>query len=84
MSLAGGRDPAVPAPPAGRITPDSLMEEFPPFQVWIDFRPMEDGDKHWHARQPDWKPADILSAYDGDGMRRELIIWTRQQGDEPS
>lgn len=61
---------------------DALMSEFPEFQVWIDFRPMQDGDKHWHARQPDWKADQIISAYDAEGMRRELIIWKRQHPEE--
>ena len=39
---------------------DALQDEFPEWQVWVDFRPMEDGDNHWHARMADMKPVDYL------------------------
>lgn len=63
---------------------DALQDEFVPFQVWVDFRPMEDGTKHWHARQPDWTADMILSAYDAEDMRRELIIYRREHPEEGS
>lgn len=57
---------------------EALQDEFPDFQIWIDFRPMEDGHLHWHARQPDWTPDMNLNARDCQSMRDELIIWTRE------
>src|SRR6185437_2434536 len=77
--------PAVPSPPAP-LTPtrsddlaQQLGEEFD-FHVWIDFRPLKDGAMHWHARRTGWTPDQYLHAFDYDGMRRELIIYTRTDG----
>jgi len=61
---------------------EELMDEFPEFQVWIDFRPMEDGHLHWHARQSDWTPDMNLNARDYQSMRDELIIYRREHPDE--
>lgn len=74
----------LPTPPRRPATTsdeqaDALQDEFPEFQVWWDFRPLEDGTKHLHARQPDWTADMIISAYDAQGMRDELIIWRREQ-----
>jgi hypothetical protein len=54
-----------------------LGEEFG-FHVWVDFRDMSDGMLHWHARREGWLPEDILNGYDYEGMRNELIIYTRR------
>lgn len=56
---------------------DALAEEFAPFQVWVDYRPQDDGQPHWHARCPGWTPDQNLSAYDATGMQDALIRWTR-------
>lgn len=61
---------------------DELSEEFAPFTVWIDFRPMQEGTKHWHARQADWSAEQIIHAYDYDDMRRELIIYASEHPGE--
>lgn len=58
---------------------DALTEEFAPFTVWVDFRPMGDGQPHFHARLPDWTPDRNLHAHDATGMRDALIRWQRQR-----
>lgn len=54
---------------------DALSEEFHPFQVWVDFRPMTDGQPHWHARRPHWMPEQNLHAHNVDEMRTTLAAW---------
>jgi len=38
--------------------------------------------KHWHARQPDWTPDQIISASDAADMRDRLIIYRREHPEE--
>lgn len=51
---------------------EALAAEFPPFSVWVDMRPQDDGQPHWHARCPGWDPWHSIHAYDVDGMRAKL------------
>jgi hypothetical protein len=69
-------------PTIGDEQADALSDEFPEFTVWVDFRPMQDGDLHWHARQQDWTVQDIISARDCQSMRDELIIYRREHPEE--
>lgn len=57
---------------------EQLEAEFPPFQVWVDLRPRDDGREHWHARLPGWNGGRAISAMDDRDMRDKLIIWCRQ------
>ena len=53
-----------------------------PFQVWTDFRPRDDGSNHWHARLPNWKADQIISARDAEDMRDRLIVYRREHPDD--
>jgi hypothetical protein len=58
----------------------ALEAEFPGFQVWTDFRPRDDGGRHWHARQSGWSPRQIISALDAADMREKLRTAARAPG----
>jgi hypothetical protein len=61
---------------------DALADEFVPFQVWIDFRPRDDGQPHWHARLPGWSSLQIISGVDVQDMRDRLIIYRREHPEQ--
>ena len=56
----------------------ALMDEFPGFQVWVDYLPKDQGINHWHARQAGWELKDMIHARDAENMHRELTIWTKE------